>query len=92
MPNIIEITDFHAPELDIYARYTEGQLLNRHEPEKGIFIAESPLVIGRALDGGCQPISILVEDRQQNTRRGDHQADVIRYAKISRSLPHHLRC
>ena len=36
MPNIIEITDFHAPELDIYARYTEGQLLNRHEPEKAL--------------------------------------------------------
>ena len=50
MSNIIEITDFEAPELDIYARLTEGQLLNRHEPEKGIFIAESPKVIERALD------------------------------------------
>lgn len=49
MPNIIEITDFAAPELDIYARLTEGQLLNRHEPDKGIFIAESPKVIERAL-------------------------------------------
>ena len=79
MPNIIEITDFHAPELDIYARYTEGQLLNRHEPEKGIFIAESPLVIGRALDGGCQPISILVEDRQ-----AEHQAKEIIIKKDGR--------
>lgn len=61
MPNIIEITDFAAPELDIYARYTEVQLLNRHEPEKGLFIAESPKVIERALDAGCVPISILVE-------------------------------
>ena len=50
MPNIIEITDFAAPELDIYARLTEGQLLNRHEPDKGVFIAESPKVIERALD------------------------------------------
>ena len=48
MPNIIEITDFAAPDLDIYARLTEGQLLNRHEPDKGIFIAESPKVIERA--------------------------------------------
>ena len=48
MPNIIEITDFAAPELDIYARLREGQLLNRHEPDKGIFIAESPKVIERA--------------------------------------------
>ena len=63
MPSIIEITDFLAPELDIYARLTEGQLLNRFEPEKGLFIAESPKVIERALDAGCTPISILVEDK-----------------------------
>ena len=50
MPNIIEITDFHAPELDPYARLTQNQLRNRLEPEKGIFIAESPKVIDRALD------------------------------------------
>ena len=61
MPNIIEITDFAAPELDVYARLTEGQLLNRHEPDKGIFIAESPKVIERALDAGCVPISMLME-------------------------------
>lgn len=61
MPNIIEITDFEAPELDIYARLTEIQLLNRHEPDKGIFIAESPKVIERALDAGCIPVSFLVE-------------------------------
>ena len=60
MSNIIEITDFSAPELDVYARLTEGQLLNRHAPEKGIFIAESPKVIERALDAGCVPISFLV--------------------------------
>lgn len=63
MPNIIEITDFEAPELDIYARFTETQLLNRHEPHKGIFIAESPKVIARALDAGCVPISFLVEHK-----------------------------
>ena len=58
---VIEITDFGAPALDIYARLSEGQLLNRHEPDKGIFIAESPLVIGRALDAGYEPISFLME-------------------------------
>ena len=63
MPNIIEITDFLAPELDIYARLTEVQLLNRFEPEKGLFIAESPKVIQRALDAGCAPVSMLVEDK-----------------------------
>lgn len=63
MSQIIEITNFHAPELDIYARLSEVQLLNRHEPEKGIFIAESPKVIERALDAGCIPISFLVEDK-----------------------------
>lgn len=63
MPSIIEITDFLAPELDIYARLTEVQLLNRFEPEKGLFIAESPKVIERALDAGCTPVSMLVEDK-----------------------------
>ena len=52
MPNIIEITDLSAPELDIYARLTQAQLRSRLEPEKGIFIAESPKVIARALDAG----------------------------------------
>ena len=63
MSNIIEITSFEAEELDVYARLTENQLLNRHEPEKGIFIAESPKVIERALDAGCQPLSFLVEKK-----------------------------
>lgn len=63
MSNIIQITDFFAPELDIYARFTEAQLLNRHEPQKGIFIAESPKVIERALDSGCIPISLLLEQK-----------------------------
>ena len=61
MSNIIEITDYEAPELDVYARLTEAQLLNRFEPKKGMFIAESPKVIMRALDAGCIPVSILVE-------------------------------
>ena len=63
MANIIEITDFNSPQLDIYARMSEGHLLNRHEPEKGIFIAESPKVVERALDAGCEPISMLVEHK-----------------------------
>ena len=61
MANVIEITDFSAPELDVYARLTEAQLLNRFEPAKGMFIAESPKVIHRALDGGCVPVSMLME-------------------------------
>lgn len=64
MPNIIEITDFHAPELDSYARLTQNQLRNRLEPEKGIFIAESPKVIDRALDAGYKPVSLLMERKQ----------------------------
>lgn len=61
MPNIIEITDFSAPELDIYARLSEVQLLNRERPEDGIFIAESPKVVERALNAGYEPLSLLVE-------------------------------
>lgn len=61
MPNIIEITDFNAPELDIYARLSETQLLHLYEPKEGLFIAESPKVVERALDAGYTPVSILVE-------------------------------
>ena len=57
MPEIVEITDLNQPGLDVFARLTEAQLRNRLEPEKGIFIAESPKVIGRSLDAGCQPVS-----------------------------------
>ncbi len=61
MENIIEITDLNITELDVFARLTEAQLRNRLEEEKGIFIAESPKVIHRALDAGYQPISLLME-------------------------------
>ena len=61
MAKIVEITDFSDPALDVYARLTEAQLLNRFEPAKGMFIAESPKVIHRALDGGCEPVSLLME-------------------------------
>ena len=63
MNHIIEITDFNAPELDVYARLTEVQLLNREYPEKGLFIAESPIVIERALNAGYEPVSFLVEKK-----------------------------
>ena len=63
MANIIEITDFFAPELDVYARLTEAQLLNRDKPEQGMFIAESPKVVERALEDGYVPVSMLVEKK-----------------------------
>lgn len=63
MSNIIEITDITAAELEPYFRLTEAQLRNRLEPEKGIFIAESPKVIAVALDAGCRPLSLLMEKR-----------------------------
>ena len=72
MANIIEITDFSAPELDIYARLTEAQLLNRHEPEKD-FHCESRRSLKRALDAGCVPISLLME-----TKRRDAGQEIIR--------------
>ena len=63
MADIREITDFGAPELDVYARLTEGQLKNRADLARGLFIAESPNVILRALDGGYEPVSLLMERR-----------------------------
>jgi len=71
MPNIIPITDFLDPALDVYARLTENQLVCREHPEEGLFIAESPKVIERALDGGCVPVSFLVEDRHVDTQAKD---------------------
>ena len=61
MKNVIEISDFSDPRLDVFARLTEAQLLNRFEPAKGMFIAESPKVIDRALNAGCRPVSLLME-------------------------------
>lgn len=71
MANIVEITDFSAPELDVYARLTEAQLLNRFEPQKGLFIAESPKVIQRALDAGYQPVSLLMERKHIHTQAAE---------------------
>ncbi|OUQ48752.1 TrmH family RNA methyltransferase [Lachnoclostridium sp. An118] len=66
MGNTIEIRDLSAGELDVYARLTEAQLLNRDRPQDGLFIAESPKVVRRALDAGYEPVSILTEDRHIN--------------------------
>lgn len=71
MPHMIEITDFLAPELDVYARCTENQLLNREFPEKGLFIAESPKVIERALNAGYLPVSFLMEEKHIETQAKD---------------------
>jgi len=61
--NIIEIMDFSAPELDVYARLSEVQLLRYNEPHEGLFIAESPKVIERALNAGYEPLSFLLEPK-----------------------------
>lgn len=63
MAKIIHIDNFDDPNLDLYVRLTGAQLRNRLEPEKGIFIAESPTVIEVALQGGCEPVSILTDER-----------------------------
>ena len=63
MSNIIEITDFSAPELDVYARLSENQLAHIYEPQTGLFIAESPNVVERALNAGYEPISFLLEKK-----------------------------
>ena len=71
MSRIYEITDFSAPELDVYARLTENQLVNRADPLNALFIAESPLVIGRALDAGCVPVSFLMEKKHVEGKAGE---------------------
>ena len=84
MPNIIEITDFNAPELDVYVRLTENQLINRHEPEKGLFIAESPKVIERALDAGYIPVSMLLEKKHVETQAKEI---IARCGEITMDIP-----
>ena len=79
MANIMEITDLSSAELDVFARLTEAQLRNRREPEKGIFIAESPKVIHAALDAGCEPIALLME-RKHIT--GDGYSIIFRCGEI----------
>lgn len=79
MPHIIEVTDLAAPELDVYARLTEAQLRNRLEPDKGVFIAESPKVIATALDAGYEPLSLLMERRHIE---GDAQPILARCGEI----------
>ena len=79
MARIIEITDFSAPELDAFARLTERELYHQNKPECGIFIAESPNVIHRALDAGYEPISLLME---QNHIRGQAKAVIERCGDI----------
>ncbi len=71
MSNIIEITEYSAVELDMYARLNEAQLLHYYEPELGLFITESPLVIGRALDAGYEPVSLLLEKKHVETQAKD---------------------
>ena len=68
MPDVFPITDFAAPELDVYARLTENQLVNREDPARGLFIAESPKVIERALNAGYAPVSFLMEPRHVETQ------------------------
>lgn len=68
MAHIIEIQDFNAPELNVYARLSEKQLLNRDNPAEAMFIAESPKVIERALDAGYLPVSMLMETKHVNTQ------------------------
>lgn len=63
MPNIIKITDFNAPELDVFVRLTGAQLRSKLEPERAVFIAESPMVIDVALKVGCEPVSLLTDER-----------------------------
>ena len=66
MPNYIEVNDLNDPNLDIYARLTEAQLAQTPGPKFGLFIAESPKVIHRALDAGCKPVSVLIEKGNLN--------------------------
>ena len=85
MPNIIKISDFLAPELDIFVRLTGAQLRNKLEAEKGIFIAESPTVIEVAINSGCVPVSFLTDERLLAS--GGVERIIARCEEISPNIP-----
>ena len=89
MPNIITITDFNDPALDVYARLTEAQLLNRHCLKEGLFIAESPKVIDRALDAGYVPVSFLAEERL--IRGEENRLDFDKITEVSKKVMARMR-
>lgn len=76
--HIVPITDLSSPELEVYSSLSENQLFHYYEPEAGLFIAESPIVIGRALDAGYQPVSILAEERELKEQLQKYWPDVER--------------
>lgn len=88
MTQFLEIKDINGPELSIYARLSEGQLLHYYEPAQGLFIAESPMIIQRALDAGYRPLSMLVEHRLAESQEGNWR----RGAEISRFIRQSGRC
>ena len=79
MVNIIKVTDLTAPELAVYTQLTQAQLRSRVAPERALFIAESPKVIGTALDAGCQPVSFLME-REKITGQASALLDRLFYS------------
>ena len=84
MSNILKISDLTIPELDVYARLSEVQLLHFNEPDLGLFICESQKVISRALDAGYEPVSILVEEKEIK----DEVLDIIeRCISLCKNLP-----
>ena len=89
MKNIIEINDITALELDVYARTSEVQLLRYNEPNPGLFIAESPKVIERALKAGYEPLSFLVEHKDLEERQ-EISLRVIRKSRYTQQNMKHL--
>ena len=86
MNNIIEINDITAPELDVYARTSEVQLLRYYEPEPGLFIAESPKVIERALNAGYEPLSFLVEHKDLEGEAKQIRSDIRKFRSIQQDM------
>lgn len=86
MNNIIEINDITAPELDVYARTSEVQLLRYYEPEPGLFIAESPKVIERALNAGYEPLSFWLSIKTWRVRRSRSWSDIRKFRSIQQNM------
>lgn len=88
--NLIHIDNFDIPGLDVYARFSENELFHFHEPEPGIFIAESPKVIERALKAGYEAISFLLDEN--DTVRGEMSVVFEKYKDIISDVPVYTAC
>ncbi|MBO4679243.1 MAG: RNA methyltransferase [Lachnospiraceae bacterium] len=80
--NYIKVSDTHDPRVSMFTELNENQLLHYYEPNGGLFIAESPMVIGRAIDKGYEPVSFFLEEKFVDGTEGKEFVDSISHFDV----------